>query len=230
MSYKTVIFDLDHTLWDYETNSREALEDLYHRYDLPHKSKSDFSDFYNTFVEINTRLWDRYDRGEISREVIRFERFHQVFQRVGIDQYELSLTFSHDYVTESPSKNRLMPQALETLNYLKRRYRLYIITNGFEEIQSTKMKASGIAHFFDAVITSEKAGYKKPSPEIFRLALNHSEAQPFEAVMIGDNLLTDIAGGRNADIDTVYFNPNQLPHQERVTHEIKNLYELTSIL
>ncbi len=230
MSYRVILFDLDHTLWDYETNSREALHDLFHRYHLPAKTSSAFDVFYHSFVEVNTRIWHRYDRGEISRDVIRYERFHQVFKRVGIDHYELSLKFSHDYVTESPLRSHLMPHAKDVLANLHGRYKLYIITNGFNEIQATKLRASGIASFFEYVVTSETAGCKKPSPDIFQLALDHAGAAPEEAIMIGDNLLTDMAGARQARIDTVFFNPHQRAHRETVTHEIKSLDELMHIL
>ncbi|MCU0420807.1 MAG: YjjG family noncanonical pyrimidine nucleotidase [Cyclobacteriaceae bacterium] len=230
MPYQAVLFDLDHTLWDYETNSREALHDLFHRYHLPGKTRAGFQAFYDSFVDVNTRIWHRYDRGEISRDVIRYERFHQVFKRVGIDHYELSLKFSHDYVSESPSRSHLMPHAKDVLAYLQGRYKLYIITNGFDEIQATKLHASGIASFFSRVVTSETAGCKKPSPEIFQLALDHAGIDSAKAIMIGDNLLTDMAGARNARIDTVFFNPHQTEHREPVTHEIQSLHELMHIL
>jgi YjjG family noncanonical pyrimidine nucleotidase len=228
--YKCVFFDLDHTLWDYETNSAEALSELYEQYKLDKLGSVAFDSFYQHFVIINTRIWDQYDRGEIHRDVIRNDRFNQVFLHSGIDNYELSLKFSADYINESPKKGNLVPHAREVLDYLKEKYPLYIITNGFEEIQGTKLASSGIAGYFDAVITSARAGHKKPSREIFDFALNENGYYSHESIMIGDNLLTDIAGARNASIDQVFYNPKEIDHQEQVSYEIRSLKELTSFL
>jgi len=228
--YKRVFFDLDHTLWDYESNSEEALSELFERYELAKMGSVPFREFFQHFVAINTRLWDQYDRGQIAREVIRHDRFHQVFQQSGVDNYELSLSFSSDYIQESPRKRKLVPYAKEILEYLRGKYPLYIITNGFEEIQGTKLESSGIAPYFTNVITSARAGHKKPSKEIFEFALSENGFRSHESIMIGDNLLTDIAGARNASIDQVFYNPNGVPHQEIVHYEIRSLQELINIL
>lgn len=229
-SYKCVFFDLDHTLWDYETNSEEALSELYERYELARQGAAHFPVFFKNFVEINTQLWDQYDRGEIHRDVIRQDRFNRVFTQSGIDNLPLSLEFSADYLRESPRKGNLVPFAREVLQYLKKKYPLYIITNGFEEIQGTKMESSGITEYFQNVITSARAGHKKPAKEIFEFALSENGFKAHESIMIGDNLLTDIAGARNASIDHVFYNPNQVVHQEQVDYEIRSLLELTHIL
>lgn len=224
--YKCVFFDLDHTLWDYETNSEEALYELFREYGF----KSSFKEFYQSFVKINTEIWDAYDRGLVGRDVIRNERFDRIFKSVGINDYALSLQFSEDYVRESPKKAHLVAHAKNVLDYLRPRYPLYIITNGFEEIQSTKLASSGITDYFKGVVTSARAGCKKPEKEIFEFALRENGFGCSETIMIGDNLLTDIAGARNASVDTVYYNPYKLPHKESVTFEIQSLKELTTIL
>src|SRR5437879_5871177 len=105
-----------------------------------------------------------------------------------------------------------------------------IVTNGFDEIQSTKLSSSGIDHYFQSIITSARAGHKKPAKEIFEFALSESNVSAHEAIMIGDNLLTDIAGAVNAKIDTVFFNPNKIQHQTDVSYEIKTLTELMNFL
>lgn len=228
--YQCVFFDLDHTLWDYEANSEEALRDLYDRYGLHREGIQSFEVFFKKFVVVNNEMWDRHDRGLIPREVIRNDRFHRILTELGIDNYEMSLRFSHDYVTESPTRKKLIPEAVETLEYLSATYPLFIITNGFDEIQSTKLASSGIQKFFKQVITSERAGHKKPAREIFEFALNENGFVARDAIMIGDNLLTDMAGARNADIDRIFFNPQRIVHEEMVTHEIRSLGELKSIL
>jgi putative hydrolase of the HAD superfamily len=107
---------------------------------------------------------------------------------------------------------------------------LYIITNGFEEIQSTKLASSGITGYFKGMVTSARAGCKKPEKEIFEFALRENGFICSETIMIGDNLITDIAGARNASVDTVFYNPYSLAHAETVTYEIRSLREIMSIL
>ena len=228
--YKCVFFDLDHTLWDYETNSADTLRELFQERRLREKGIDSFSDFLNAFILVNTNLWDQYDTGKIHRDVIRYERFHKILLALGVDDYDLSLSLSNDYVSESPKKSALMPNAIEILEHLHAKYPLSVITNGFEEIQSTKLASSGITHYFKSVVTSARAGHKKPAKEIFEFALAESGFLPSEAIMIGDNVLTDMAGARNASIDTILFNPNKIAHTEKVNHEIYDLMELKDII
>lgn len=229
-TYNCIFFDLDHTLWDYETNSSESLSELFEQYELTNKGSAPFETFYKHFVTINNQLWDQYDRGEIHRDVIRNERFHRVLLQSGINDYEMSLQFSHDYLRESPKKGNLVANAKEVLDYLQGKYPLYIVTNGFEEIQGTKMISSGIDGYFQGVITSARAGHKKPAKEIFEFALRENGFSATTSIMIGDNLLTDIAGARNASIDNVFYNPTKVKHTENVDYEIADLKELMHIL
>jgi YjjG family noncanonical pyrimidine nucleotidase len=229
--YKCVFFDLDHTLWDYETNSSAALVQLYNKYELASHGAAPCEEFLKTFTKINTELWDRHDRNEITRDVLRYDRFDLVFKAAGFEHREMSLKFSEEYLVESPKGKGLVPHALELLTYLKNKgYSLYIVTNGFEEIQGTKIASGGITHFFQGVITSARAGSKKPDKGIFEFAMKESGSRASESIMIGDNLLTDIAGARNASIDNVFYNPNGATHSEVVTHEIKSLKEIFGIL
>lgn len=149
---------------------------------------------------------------------------------MGIDNYDLSLKLSDEYVDKSPKKSTLMPNAIETLNYLHPRYPMTIVTNGFDEIQSTKLASSGITSYFKSIVTSARAGHKKPAKEIFEFALAESGFESHETLMIGDNLLTDIGGARNASLDTVFYNPNKIKHKEQTRFEIHDLKELRDIL
>ena len=162
VAYQCVFFDLDHTLWDYETNCAETLQDIFHRYELQHRGVISFPEFLKAFLNVNNSLWEQYDRGHIGHESIRYERFHRILKEVGVDDYEMSLRLSKHYVSESPKGKNLMPQAIEILDYLAASYPLYIITNGFAEIQSTKLASSGIGKYFKKIITSEQAGHRKP--------------------------------------------------------------------
>lgn len=228
--YECILFDLDHTLWDYETNSAETLNELFQQHKLNQRGIESFSHFHKSFVSINTTLWEQYDLGKIGRDVIRFERFHKIFLHLGVDDYPLSLKLSDEYVALSPKKSALMPNALDVLEYLHTRYPITIVTNGFEEIQSTKIQSSGLTPYFRNVVTSARAGHKKPAKEIFDFALAETGFQSHEAIMIGDNLITDIGGAHNASVDTVFFNPNKMSHEEKPRYEIQDLVELKGIL
>jgi putative hydrolase of the HAD superfamily len=230
MKYKCILFDLDHTLWDFETNSALTLAELYETHQLQKRGIKQFADFKKVFSKINTDLWNRYDAGLINRDEIRFHRFRTILSHFGIADEKLSMTLSDEYVLQSPQKGNLMPNAIESLEYLALRYYMTIITNGFEEIQGTKLASSGITHYFKSVVTSARAGYKKPAREIFDFALAESGFTHQQAVMIGDNLQTDIGGARNANVDAIYFNPDRLAHTETVTHEIYDLKQLIEIL
>ena len=228
--YKCVIFDLDHTLWDYDSNCAEALKELYVKNELGQRGISSFEQLLIAFMEMNKQMWNQYDLGIIQRDVIRYQRFHRILLSLGVDDYNLSLTMSSDYVSLSPTKKNLVPNAKVILEYLKSKYRLIIITNGFEEIQTVKLASSGISGYFDNVVTSETAGHKKPAKEIFEYALAENSFSAHEVIMIGDNLNTDIKGANNAGIDSAYFNPNRMPHQQKMKYEISDLIELKSIL
>lgn len=228
--YRCIFFDLDHTLWDYETNSRETLLELYKGYDLLSKGIPEFDDFLNRFKEVNTELWYLYDRGLIDSEVIRKERFKKILEPFHAYEEKLSENISRDYLDLCPKKGNLMPHALDVLNYLIQHYRLAIITNGFEEIQHQKLTSGNLHAYFDHVITSQKAGHKKPSREIFECALQRNGIKNRDAVMIGDNLITDIGGAKNASIDAVFFNSEEITHTQTLDFEIKSLHELRTIL
>lgn len=229
-SYACILFDLDHTLWDYDANAEETLRDLFDRFRLPDRGATSFRFFLETFNRVNRDLWDRYDRGLIGQEVIRYERFDRVFRETGIEDSRTALEFSAVYLRELPLKKNLLPQALEILEYLHPRYPMTIVTNGFEEIQSAKIASAGIGHYFRHVVTSQRAGNKKPSPKIFDYALRQTDHRAEDAVMIGDNLQTDIAGAAAAGIDTIFYNPGRAAHQAKVTHEISALMELRDLL
>ena len=228
--YRTVLFDLDHTLWDYDTNSRDTLQELFGDFGLPEKLGTGFDPFHATFEEINTDLWARYDQGLIPRETIRKDRFRNIIGRFGVEDPLLSEQLSDAYVERSPKRSNLIDGAMEVLHYLRPRYDLFIVTNGFEEVQLTKVRSAGIGDFFREIVISDRVGHKKPSPLIFDYVLNRYGYDRNQTIMIGDNLLTDIAGARNAGIDTVFFNPKVAEHEAEVTHEIRHLRELQGIL
>lgn len=230
MNYKCIFFDLDHTLWDYEANSSETLFELFHVFSLKEKGVTSFEKFRLRFKEVNLKLWDLYDRGIINSEVIRNERFKKILEPFGAYEKRLADHLSGEYLKICPQKGNVMPHAIKTLEYLSTKYNLTIITNGFEDTQHIKLASAKLGHFFDHVITSQKAGCKKPAKEIFDFALQLNAIDANEAIMIGDNLNADIKGARNASIDAVFFNPESVSHIHEATHEIQNLNELCSFL
>jgi putative hydrolase of the HAD superfamily len=224
--YVCIFFDLDHTLWDYEVNSRETLLELFDEHSLREAGVTDFEGFHHHFKRVNTALWELYDHGKIDSTVIRQERFKQILEAFNVKNEKLTQDLSHQYLHRCPQKGNLIPKAIETLEYLSPRYKLSIITNGFEEIQNVKLSSGNLHRFFDHIITSQAAGHKKPAREIFDFAMKMNGVNAAQTVMVGDNLVTDIAGARKASIDTVYFNPDQVKHAEKVSLEINKLDEL----
>ena len=229
MPVSSLFFDLDHTLWDYDTNSARTLRQLHQKFYLQER-EVDIDNLIRVFHQVNTHLWDLTDRNLLNRDAIRTERFHRVLTALGIDNFRFSLELSEYYLAELPRQSELMGGARQLLEALQGRFTLVVITNGFDEIQGTKIESAGIGHFFADVVTSERAGDKKPSARIFDYALNRNCLLREEVLMVGDNLLTDIAGAANAGIRSVYFNPQRSGTPHGATYEINHLDELMPIL
>jgi putative hydrolase of the HAD superfamily len=228
--YQHVFFDLDRTLWDFEINSHETLIELIDKYKLVEKGISSSNTFIEEYYKINDQLWEEYRQGTINQETLRFERFNRALLKYEITDLELIKNIGNDYVYLSPLKTNLVPHTIEILDYLKSKYDLHIITNGFEEVQHIKLSNSGIANYFSEIITSERAGFKKPDKRIFDYSLSATNSTREKSIMIGDCINADILGAKNAGIHQIYFNPNDNSHQEEITHEINSLIELKKIL
>ncbi|MEE4198788.1 MAG: YjjG family noncanonical pyrimidine nucleotidase [Bacteroidales bacterium] len=227
--YKNIYFDLDRTLWDFDSNAQETFRDIYEKHDLE-KIFNTFDNFYTTYVKHNERLWKIYRDGKIKKTVLAFKRFDLTLEEYGVKNEELAKIIGQDYIEISPTKKRLFPGTYETLDYLKDKYNLYIITNGFNEVQFTKLKNSKLQNYFKKVFTSENAGAQKPNARIFEHALKTVNARKKESVMVGDDLDSDILGAKKFGLDQVYFNPDHKEHSEEITHEISSLKELMEIL
>ena len=232
MTYKHIFFDLDHTLWDHNTNSRLALEEVFEAFNLQEIGVTSSQDFYSTFTDINFSLWDKYEAGQISQPELRYQRFRLIFNQLGVKNQEICDTVSDSYMDISTKKSTLLPNAHEILTYLHPKYPMHIITNGFDDVQSVKMEAGKITHFFSEIITSQNSGYKKPDARIFEYALKKINALPHECVMIGDIFPSDIVGATRAGIDAVFFNPDQRNQDISIKpkYEIRDLVELRGIL
>lgn len=203
-----VFFDLDRTLWDFEANSGKTLEHLFNEHKLDVLGFHSFEQFHEIYKAKNDICWELYRENKLSKERMRSKRFKMALQEVGHDGNTLPKKLGEEYVALSPVQTTLIDGTHEILDYLSDKYRLHIITNGFEEIQSIKLKACKIDHYFEQVITSERAGYKKPQEGIFRFACQLTKARPFESVMIGDDLAIDALGAENFGMLGVHFDPN----------------------
>lgn len=228
--YRHLFFDLDHTLWDFEQNSRNTMAVLYERFRLAGRGITDFEAFYNVYSEHNEKLWVRFRKGYIRRDELRWKRMWHTLLDFKIGDTKIANELSVAYVELLPTQRALMPFAKEVLEYCSSKYQLHIITNGFETTQRQKLHYCGITAYFDQLITSEKSGSIKPKKEIFDFALQAANARQEESIMIGDALEIDIAGAMNAGWDQVYFNPAGIPHASSPTHEISSLEELLRIL
>ncbi len=228
--YQHVFFDLDHTLWDFENNSKQTLSEFWLQHGLDKKIELNFEGFHHKFLEINATYWELFRMGHISKETLRTERFSKLFHAFNFFDDKLIAIIASDYVLYGPQKSGLIDYAKDLLTYLEKKYVLHIITNGFTDVQNVKLQCSGIYSSFKEIITSETAGFKKPNPGIFEYALKCVNASADNCLMIGDELYVDIMGAKKSGIDQVYFNPKGVFHSEKVTHEIKSLKELFDLL
>ncbi|MFN8354076.1 MAG: YjjG family noncanonical pyrimidine nucleotidase [Spirosomataceae bacterium] len=230
MPYKHLFFDLDHTLWDYERNAAESLSEMYLDYQLAGLGIGSAEAFVESFRKVNEEVWYLYDNDIITQQELRHRRFRQVFDSFGVSDHSLCDELNAEYLRRSPQKPHLIEFAKEILDYLQPNYIMHLITNGFDEIQGTKLRSSGITHYFVEVITSQRAQAKKPSPAIFDYAVSLVGVPKAECLMIGDNWETDIKGAIAAQMDVVHYNPDHKSIPAEPTHTIRHLRELMEIL
>jgi len=231
MAYKDLFFDLDHTLWDFETNSKETIQELYNKHHLADLGIVDFDGFYSTYSAHNHRLWDRYTKGFIKQEELRWKRVYLSLLDFKVANEPLAKQMSQAYLEILPNKKHLFPYTIEILEYLKQKeYKMHLITNGFETVQFKKIKNSGLQDYFIEVITSESSNSLKPQKEIFEYALKNANASVTESIMIGDNESADIQGGINIGMDTIFVNHIQVVPTVPATYTITHLKELENIL
>jgi putative hydrolase of the HAD superfamily len=231
MAYKDLFFDLDHTLWDFETNSKETIQELYNTHRLADLGIVDFDGFYSTYSAHNHRLWDRYTKGFIKQEELRWKRVYLSLLDFKVANEPLAKQISQAYLEILPNKKHLFPYTIEILEYLKQKdYKMHLITNGFESVQFKKIKNSGLQDYFIEVITSEASNSLKPQKEIFEYALKNANASVEKSIMIGDNESADIQGGINIGMDTIFVNHIQVVPTIPATYTITHLKELENIL
>ena len=230
MKYKNLFIDLDDTLWDTYHNNKECLEEIYTEHHLDRYYAS-FEAFFDIYWPHNELLWKQYRAGEIDRQTLIVDRFRYVLRPLGIEDTKSVLAVNNDFLQRTTTKTGLVPGAIELLEYLRPSYRMYILSNGFREVQDKKLRNSGLAPYFTRMILSEDAGIQKPHKGIFDFALINTNSRRCETLMIGDCFEADIFGAHQSKIDQLWFNPQGLPPQEFTpTYTVKSLEEIKGIL
>jgi len=216
-----IFFDLDHTLWDFEKNSALAFIKVFET----HKIHIDVPQFLKVYEPINLNYWKLYRDEQITKQQLRRGRLKDAFKLLDLEfPIQIIDALAVSYIDFLPHHNHLFPGTVELLEYLKPNYKLHIITNGFEEVQSKKLINSKIDSYFNTVTNSERVGVKKPNPKIFHYALEIARAIPEKSVMIGDNIEADIQGAKAVGMNTVFFSPiNEFQHDLIIA---KNLLEI----
>lgn len=230
IKYKSLFFDLDDTLWDTYHNNKECLEEIYSEYNFG-KHYSSFGEFFNIYMPNNEMLWEKYRNNEIDRQTLILERLLHVLRPMGINDKEFALKLNKDFLERTTTKTKIIEGAIDLLEYLYPKYRLFILSNGFREIQSLKMKNSGLAPYFERIILSEDVSIQKPHKEIFDFALKNTNSRRAESLMIGDSWDADIIGAQNAKIAQIWLNPPYIePNGNKPTFIVRSLSEIKEIL
>jgi putative hydrolase of the HAD superfamily len=228
--YKHLFFDLDHTLWDFDANARETLSELYKTFELDRRITAPFQDFYTRYLLHNESLWNRYHKGEISAEDLKWKRMWRTLLDFKIGDEPLSRALGAQFLERLPTKKILFPYTREIMDYLAgKKYSMHLITNGFEKTQWSKLNSSGLGKYFTHVITSETSNSLKPKKEIFDYAMDKAGSGLSDSIMIGDSLEADIGGAINAGMDSVFVNHTGVLTELEPTYTVYHLKELEQI-
>ena len=221
-----IFFDLDHTLWDFEKNSALTFQRIFELHDI----NIDLSKFLEVYVPINLQYWKLYREERVTKSELRHQRLKKTFDSLGVEVKDRMINVLSDaYIEHLSSFNHIFPGTIETLKYLKPKYKLHIITNGFEEVQEKKLRNSNIRGYFEVIVNSEMAGVKKPDPKIFELALDQAKIKAKNALMVGDSLEADIIGAKNQGFHVLHFNSHHEPKHD-ICEMIHELSEIKSFL
>ena len=226
MRYDWLLLDADGTLFDYDRAEAAALT-----LTLEGLGVSPTPDHLTRYRGFNSALWAALERGEVTREKLRSERFRLLFDAFGIDADPV--VFNAQYLEHLGQRGDLLDGAEAVLGRLFGRTRMALLTNGFAEVQRTRLDHSGLGRFFEVVIISDEVGFAKPDPRIYDASFE-AMGNPSKAsvLMVGDSLTSDMQGGMNYNIDTCWFNPNGKPNtlDRDPTFEIRSLDELAKLV
>jgi 2-haloacid dehalogenase len=226
-NYTAVLFDADGTLLDYKRSESYALGNALVSLGLDSKS----IDYVSRYRAINKTLWGELEKGKLSPGELRVLRFEKLFSEIGVRTD--APAFSKMYLDYLSQTGFLLPRAADVLEYLHKKYVLILITNGFQDVQYSRLKKAGIFEYFDPIIISEEVGAKKPDEDFFSETFRRvKNVEKSAALLVGDSLSSDILGGEQFGIDTCWYNPERVENNSEVspTFEICDLSELYSIL
>ncbi|WP_026727889.1 YjjG family noncanonical pyrimidine nucleotidase [Flavobacterium denitrificans] len=221
-----VFFDLDHTLWDFDKNSEMAFDRIF-KAKFPEIKTEDFIEKY---IPINQSCWKLYQNDEITHVELRYNRLKLSFDALNCEMSDENINeIANDYIEFLTDNNHLFDGAIEVLEYLKPKYRLHIITNGFAKVQDKKINNAMLSGYFNTITNSELAGVKKPNSIIFDYAVNLARASKENSIMIGDCLDADVNGALNAGLDAIFFNEKKIDVAQNIK-QINHLLELKKYL
>ena len=228
--YTTLFIDLDDTLFDFRQASRMSFHETYDLLGYERFFES-FEHFLQIYEPRNRELWVLYGKGEIDKATLNRLRYSYPLEAVGHPDEELAARFCTEALGRIPHKDVLIPGAIELLEYLHPRYEMFILSNGFQELQSQKMATTGLSKYFKRLILSDEIGINKPNPELFHYALEVSGARKESSIMIGDMFETDIVGAANIGLDQIFVNITGAKGLAfEPTYEVNNLLQIKDIL
>ncbi len=228
---KYILFDWDDTLWDFQHNSFLAMQQMYEQECLSTYFSS-FDEFYVLYHGKNHELWELYGKGEITKEFLIVERFHYPLRTVGHDDISLAKKLNPIYLELTTKQTTLVSGAKEVVERLAKKYQLVVISNGFTEVQHTKIQQSTLGNYFTHIVLSEQVGVQKPDKRFFDFTLREIGAEVDECIVVGDMYSSDIMGAINAGIESVFYNPKCLdyPPHKLIVSSIADLRELEVLL
>lgn len=231
--YSHIFIDLDDTVWDFNANSHVALAKTFDDLHL-HNIFADYDLFSRLYYAKNAELWDLYHHGKIARDFLIVERFAYPLREYGYNDREnhLAAHINKCYLENLSQQTRLVPQAYEMLSDLwEKGYQLYILSNGFKEVQARKLEAGKITQFFSRIVLSDEIGITKPDRRIFDYALQVTDGHAETTLMIGDNYDADIMGAAHAGWGQIYFDRFDKGYiGEMPQHTVHSLAEVSLIL
>ena len=222
---KTIFFDLDHTLWDFEKNSSLTFKIIFEKMNFPFSH----SKFIKLYTPINHKYWNYYSENKITADQLRTIRLEKTFKKLNFNYSPNFIDeISNKYIDTLPTQTFLFDGVIHLLEFLKPKYNLHIITNGFEDVQFKKLKNSKLLSYFEKIINPENALAKKPDPKIFNYALDSINEKPQNCLMIGDDFAADIMGAINVGMKAIHFNSTNEPKHRKckIVYSINELYNL----
>lgn len=221
-----IFFDLDHTLWDFDKNSEMAFDRIFsEKY-----SEVRVEDFIEKYAPINQACWKLYQEDKITHQELRYNRLKLSFEALDYTISDDNINqIANDYIAFLPDNNHLFDGTIEVLEYLKPKYKLHIITNGFANVQDRKISNAALGGYFATITNSESAGVKKPNSIIFDYAVNLAQTSKEKSIMIGDDFDADVNGALNAGLDAIFFNIKNIKIPEKYK-QINHLLELKKYL